>query len=80
MCIAAIAPVKISLLYSKHWQAGTSADGYRNHQNATAKPVFHQQLIKEEDLTGIIAVNHIIYFPIHYQLLPYLEIFDADRV
>jgi hypothetical protein len=38
------------------------------------------QLIKEEDLTGIIAANHIIYFPIHYHLLPYLEIFDADQV
>jgi hypothetical protein len=57
-------------LYSKHGQAGTSSDGYRNHQ----------QLIKEEDLTDIIAVNHIIYFPIHYHLLPYLEIFDADQV
>jgi hypothetical protein len=47
---------------------------------ASPKPVFHQQLIKEEDLTGIIAANHIIYFPIHYHLLPYLEIFDADQV
>jgi hypothetical protein len=67
-------------LYSKHGQAGTSSDGYRDHQPAPPRPVFHQQLIKEEDVTGIIAANHIIYFPIHYHLLPYLEIFDADQV